>query len=130
MVYLKKKQNLINQKDRAWTTGRCEKGAGAAAASFRPSGITREGRRSPTPRPPTTAESTRPAHLLGGCGGGRRGGSDGRRSGGGARPAAARGRGGHAAERAAGRPVAAAGAAEVARLPHVVVVEVAELGLP
>jgi hypothetical protein len=48
----------------------------------------------------------------------------------GARPAAAGGGGGDAAERAAGRPVAAAGAAEVARLPHVVVVEVAELGLP
>jgi hypothetical protein len=70
-------------------------------------------------------ESTLPAPFLGGGGGGR-----GRLRGRGARPAAAGGGGGDAAERAAGRPVAAAGAAEVARLPHVVVVEVAELGLP
>jgi hypothetical protein len=68
-------------------------------------------------------ESTLPIPFLGG---GRRGG---RSRGGGAGPAAARGGGGDAAERATGRPVAAAGAAEVAWLPHVVVVEVAELGL-
>jgi hypothetical protein len=71
-------------------------------------------------------ESTLPTPFLGDGGGGRRGG---RSRGGGSGPAAAGGGCGDAAERAAGRPVAAAGAAEVARLPHVVVVEVAELGL-
>jgi hypothetical protein len=153
MVY--RKQNLTNQKER---TSRCEKGDEARGPHREPAGpcpslrlgarargITSRrhaGRKPPAPceakraehtRPPaapTTAdESTLPAHLPGGCGGGRRGGGGGR-SGVRARPAAARGRGGHAAERTAGRPVAAAGAAEVARLPHVVVVEVAELGLP